>query len=234
MHHEIGIKLLELTRQGRRINVTDLESQLHIQSDQLLSEIGNLHDRGFASVAEGLLELDGYQRMRLAEELVRDGSDPKRVSRFLEWQEFENFAARYLLDNGFRTVSHVVFKAAVGRREIDLLAWNDNFVFAIDCKHWARGLAASRLRNAAEAQIERATALAARSDVLNKYGVQNLENRSIVPVIFSLSEPLERFVSGVPVVPISKFLSFLNGVSPVDGDLRMIHIKTDHKQAMLG
>jgi hypothetical protein len=228
------MKLLELTRQGRRVNITDLGSQVHVPACQLASEIGSLHKQGLASKAEGLLELDRSQRMKLAEELVRGGGDPKNVSRFLEWQEFEDFAARYLVESGLHTVCHVIFKGSVGRREIDLLAWNDNFVFAIDCKHWARGLAAARLRNAAEAQVERATALASRPDLLKKYGVPGLEKRSIIPVIFSLGEPKERFVSGVPVVPISKFLSFLCGVSPVDSDLRMIPVKTDHEQGVLG
>jgi Holliday junction resolvase-like predicted endonuclease len=228
------MKLLEVTREGRRVNIVDLESQLHIRSGQLFSEIESLHNQGFASVAGGLLELDGHQRMRLAEELVRNGSDPRNVSRFLEWQEFEGFAARYLVESGFRTVGHLLFKASVGRREIDLLAWNDNFAFAIDCKHWARGLAAARLRKAAEAQIERTTALASRPDILRKYGVTGLEKRSIMPVIFSLAEPSERFVSGVAVVPVSKFPSFLGGISPLESDSRMIRIKTDHEQATLG
>jgi len=234
LRHVVGMKLLELTRQGRRVNTTDLESQIHASIGQLGLEIEGLHKQGIASLAEGLLELDRSQRMKLAEDLVRGGGDPKNISRFLEWQEFEDFAARYLVESGLRTICHVLFKGSIGRREIDLLAWNDNFVFAIDCKHWARGLAATRLRNVAEAQVERATALASRPDLLKKYGVPNLQKRSIIPVIFSLGEPRERLVSGVPVVPISKFLSFLYGVSPVDSDLRMIPIKTDHEQAVLG
>ena len=43
------------------------------------------------------------QRMRLAEQLIHSGYDPQKVSIFLEWQEFEEFAGESLELNGFRT-----------------------------------------------------------------------------------------------------------------------------------
>jgi hypothetical protein len=235
MQPQIALKLLELTRQGRRrLKLAELEEHLNVPSHIMREGIAQLHGKHLVSLAEGLVEVDSRQRIMLAEELILHGLEPRKVSRFLEWQEFENFAAYYLDQNGFHTARHFVFKSPSGRREIDLLAWNDNFLFAIDCKHWARGLASTRLRKAAEAQLGRALALANRIDLLKKRGIGNPEGRSIIPVILGLGESRDRFVLGVPVVPVSKFRSFLGGVSPIDSEIRAVRIQSDPQQTVLG
>jgi Holliday junction resolvase-like predicted endonuclease len=227
------IKLLELTRTRRRIRLEELAEQLHTKVEKLDDKMRDLVERRLISSDKGLVEMDAGQRMRLAERLIHDGCDPQKVSRFLEWQEFEEFAAESLEQNGFRTVKHLVFKGKVGRREIDLLAWNDTFLLAIDCKHWLRGLSPSRARKVAEAQAERADALAERSDILKKHDVSNVEKRLVMPVIFCLSDPRERMVDGIPIVAVSKLISFLYGVSPVDERLRMIPVRTPLGQSLL-
>lgn len=233
MRTDPEIKLLELTREKRRITIEELAEQLHTQADKLAGKIEKLAVRKLISSYQGSVEMDTAQRMRLAEQLIHDGWDPQKVTRFLEWQEFEEFAAESLEQNGFRTVKHLVFKSRVGRREIDLLAWNDSFLLAIDCKHWLRGLSPSRARQVAQAQAERAEALAERFDVLKRHGVSNAERRYLMPVIFCLGNPREGIVDGVPVVAVSKLISFLYGVSPVDERLRRIPVKPQTGQSLL-
>jgi len=178
--------------------------------------MANLGERGLTSMHETKIEMNANQRISLAERLIRRGYDPRKVSRYLDWQEFEEFASNLLERNGFRTLRHLVFKARKGRREIDLLAWNDTFFLAIDCKHWMRGLSRSRLREVARDQIQRSVALAERQDILFNRCGGKIKPRSLRPVILVLSEPPERTVEGVPVVSISKLISFLYGISPVD------------------
>jgi Holliday junction resolvase-like predicted endonuclease len=177
--------------------------------------------------------VDTSQRMRLAERLIHEGRDPQKVSRFLRWQEFEEFGEQTLRQRGFRTVKHVVFKGRAGKREIDLLAWNDTLLLAIDCKHWVRGISPSQARNVAQAQIERAEALAKRFDLLNKFGVSRVESRYIVPVLLCFGRPRQRIADGVPVVGVSELISFLYGISPIDETLRRIPIKRRSAQLLL-
>lgn len=233
MRTDLETKLLDLSRTGSPLRIEELKDELQVQRDDLIARINELVHLGIVSAHDGMVEVDSKQRMRLAEQLIRNGRDPSKISRFLKWQEFEDFASDSLRQNGFRSVKHLVFKSRNGRREIDLLAWNDNLLLAIDCKHWSHGLSPSRVRNAAEAQTERATALAARLDILGKYGVTRAEKRSIMPVIVSLCDPRERIVGGVPVVAVSKLMSFLYGVSPVDGELRMIPVESWRGQSVL-
>jgi Holliday junction resolvase-like predicted endonuclease len=227
------IKLLELTRNKNRITLDELAKHLHTHADMLTEKIERLAEGKLVNSHEGLVEMDALQRMRLAEQLVHEGHDPQKISRTLDWREFEEFAAESLERNGFQTAMHVVFKSRIGRREIDLLAWNDSILLAIDCKHWMRGLSHSRARMVAQAQIERAEALAERCDLLKKRGVSNPENRALMPTILCLSEPREGIVDGVPIVAVSKLISFLYGVSPVDENLKSVPVSPQTEQSTL-
>jgi Holliday junction resolvase-like predicted endonuclease len=227
------IKILELTRNKNRITLDELAQHLHTHAAMLAERIEELAERKLITSREGLVEMDTAQRMRLAERLVHEGHDPQKVSRTLDWKEFEEFAEDSLARNGFRTAKHVVFKSRIGRREIDLLAWNDSLLLVIDCKHWLRGLSHSRARQVAQAQVERAEALAERYDLLKRRGVSNPENRFLMPTILCLSEPREGIVDGVPIVVISKLISFLYGVSPIDGNLRSIPVNPQTGQSTL-
>jgi Holliday junction resolvase-like predicted endonuclease len=224
---------LEATRERRIIELEEFADRFQMTLDKLSARMEELAETKIITLGQGIVEVDASQRMRLAERLIHEGRDPQKVSRFLRWQEFEEFGEQTLRQNGFRTVKHIVFKGRGGRREIDLLAWNDTLLLAIDCKHWIRGISPSQARNVAQAQIERAEALAKRFDLLNKFGVSRVESRYIVPVLLCLGSPRQRIVDGVPVVGVSELISFLYGISPIDETLRRIPIKLRSAQLLL-
>jgi hypothetical protein len=222
---DVGIRLLELTRHRRRFTLDQLAVELRSEPTRLLEKVEQLREDGLLSFNQKQLELDARQRIMLAAQLIHNGRDPLKVSRLLEWQEFENFAVEILDENGFHTAKHLVFKSRVGRREVDVLAWNDTLLLAVDCKHWLRGLIPARMRDAANAQVERAIALAEKPELLIRLGVTRPEGRRIMPVIFSLGEPRQSVANGVPVVTISKLVSFLYGISPVDDKFRSVPVR---------
>ena len=229
----VEIKLLELTREERRIGLNQLAEQLHTRPTKLIREIEDLAEKKLVSYSRGSLQMDAAQRITLAAELIHAGRNPQRVTRFLEWQEFEWFAAESLEQNRFRTVRHLLFKSQTGRREIDLIAWNDSFLLAIDCKHWLRGLTPSLSRQLAHAQSQRTEALAARAELLRKHGVDKLDKRFLMPLIICLSEPRVRVVDGIPIVPITRLISFLYEISPIDERLRRIQVRPHSEQSLL-
>jgi Holliday junction resolvase-like predicted endonuclease len=230
---EIEVKLLELTKHGRSLTIEELSNALHVDRHNIEGKIQALTERGYLTATGDMIEVNATQRVILAERLIQTGCDPNHVARHLEWQEFEDFAYDYLKQNGFRTLKHFVFKTRNGRREIDILAWNDNFVLAIDCKHWRRGLSASGARIAAVAQIERVVTLCGRPDIIMRRGFAKPTGRKILPVIVSLCDPRESIVEGVPVVALRKLVSFLYGISPVDTALRMIPVNAQPGQRSL-
>jgi Holliday junction resolvase-like predicted endonuclease len=230
---DLEIKLLELTRERSTIELEQFAERLETTAGKLKVQMADLAEKRVISLRQGIVEVNTAQRMTMAEQLIHDGRDPQKVSRFLKWQEFEEFGEQALNQNGFRTVKHIVFKSRVGRREIDLLAWNDSLLLAIDCKHWVRGISPSQARQVTQAQVERAEALAERFDLLNKYGISRVESRHIMPVLLCLGNPRHRIVDGVPVVAVSKLISFLCGVSPVDETLLRIPIRIRSGQLTL-
>jgi len=67
--------------------------------------------------------------------------------------------------------------------------------------------------------------MADRPELLVKIGVMHPGRRNIVPVIFALGNPRQPVVDGVPVVSVSKLVSFLYGISPVDERFRSFPVK---------
>lgn len=233
MPSDFEIRLLHLTKNRERVTLKELAEALFVSPNALLNQIAILNENGLLTLSNGVIELDSAKRMSLADYLIRNGHDAEKISRSFKWQEFEDFAARSLDENGYRTFKHLVFKSRAGRREIDLLAWNDNFILTVDCKHWSRRLSPSRVRHAALAQTERTKLLAERPEVLVKHGLQITGMRGILPVIITLAESQQRIIDGVPVVPIMRLPSFLYGVSPVDGALRMVPVQAQFRQSTL-
>jgi Holliday junction resolvase len=226
----LAATLLQMTKRQMRISVEDVQKEFGAESFE--EQVQPLKQEGLVSVNREFLEVTSRQRVMLAESLVRAGQDAQQVSRLLAWQEFEEFVETALDQSGFHSVRHVMFKGTLGRREIDVLAWNDVWILVVDCKHWSGVLARSRMKVAAEAQVERARALGGRPEVMRRQGIRRID-LPLVPLILTLGEPRDRLIEGVPIVGLSRFSSFLQEASPyVDGFLT-IHIQTRSKQTSL-
>ena len=222
MVFDVQLRLLELTNSRPSVRLNELRA---VPKRGIDEAVDALRESGLLDLSDGVLTMDARQRVMLAEQLVHSGADAKRISRSLRWQEFEDFADKILLDNRFFTRKHFVYKCSGRRREIDILAWNDMFLFAVDCKHWLRSLSTGRMKEAARAQTERVTALAERPELLHRLKVPNPEGRGIIPVILTLGELRQQSIDGVPIVSVSRLVSFIYGVSPID--LKLKHVRVD-------
>jgi len=226
----LGSKLLQLTKGQMRISVEDVRKET--VTENIEEALQSFKERGLISVNREFLEVTPHQRIMLAESLVRAGQDAQQVSRLLAWQEFEEFVETALDQSGFKSVRHVIFKSSVGKREIDILAWNDVWILVVDCKHWSGRLVHSRMKSAAEAQTERVRALTERPEIMQRRGISRIE-LPLVPLILTLGEPRERLIVGVPIVGLSKFSSFLQEASPYADGLIILHVQTLSKQSSL-
>ena len=225
----LGTKLLQMTKRQMRISIEDVQKEFGTES--LEEQVQSLKRKGLVTANHEFLEVTSHQRVMLAESLVRAGEDAQQVSRLLAWQEFEEFVETALDQSGFHSVRHVMFKGTVGRREIDVLAWNDVWILVVDCKHWSGVLARSRMKGAAEAQVERTRALAERPEIMRRQGLPRID-LPLVPLLLTLGEPRDRLIEGVPLVSLSRFSSFLQEASPyVDGFLT-IHVARSKQSSL--
>jgi Holliday junction resolvase-like predicted endonuclease len=192
-------QLAELSRTPKSIIETDLE---YLVTSNLLSVIGDK------------VNIGNEQRIALAIEALKGGSDPERVCRKLNWKEFEEVAMIALDSNGYITSKHFVFKHGKVRREIDLVCVKGKLVLCIDCKHWMHGWHRSRMTSAVREQVERTKALAAEaSSVTKRLNLPHLTEFTFLPILVTLADVASRTIQNVPVVPILRMRTFLDGLS---------------------
>ena len=137
------------------------------------------------------------------------------IEEFLEkndWKYFEDFIKTIFETHNFKVKKHVRFKGKK-KREIDILAWNDFFVFIIECKRWKKHRykvyqlkkACEKLENIKE-EFENCT-LSSFSELAKK--------RKIIPLIITLFEEDISFYQNVCVVPIYKLNYFILNVENI-------------------
>ncbi len=156
-------------------------------------------------------------RIELALSSIEIGIDPKIAARHLSWKEFERETAEILDRFGYIVIEGYRFRSG-GRGEIDVIGIDNSCrVLVIDCKHWnPNNTVPSRLRYVVEHHKKRVERLA-RDPVFyellsKKCSSFYLEKPILIPVILILYSKVKRVFNGVPVVPISYFVSFLRGI----------------------
>ena len=140
---------------------------------------------------------------------MKGGASIQDASRDLSWKNFEDFVSYILTLNGYETVT----RHRVGRRaEIDIISWNHSLALIIDCKHWKK-TSKSSLSSIVSKQIQR-------SKLLIEINYFKGARKKLIPTIVTLVEEEGQLFSGVPIVPVQKFDTFLR---ELDGNLEMIY-----------
>ena len=135
-------------------------------------------------------------RLRAAVALLEGGFPTDEVAPALDWRDFEGLAAAMLSAEGFAVMRNLVLTKP--RAEIDVVGIRLGVAMLVDCKHWRRS-SASALAAAAARQVGRT----------RRY-VAATPGAIAVPVLVTLHRDGVDFVGNVPVVPISRFPSFVD------------------------
>lgn len=159
----------------------------------------------------------GTGRLDAAILALQHGCDVEKVSEHLSWKDFEKLAAKVLGSLGYSTRTNV--RMARPRMEIDVVGVSSGFAVVADCKHWRR-CSPSSIAVHAHRQAERTGRLVRRSQEHPSPGAGPIEQA--VPVILTLHAESVRFASGIPVVPISQFRSFVMDVRGFLADMCVI------------
>jgi Holliday junction resolvase-like predicted endonuclease len=127
------------------------------------------------------------------------GCDIEQISKKLTWKDFEALASKILKLSGYKTSIHVTFSKP--RMEIDVVGIKSKFAITVDCKHWKHGSIAI-LSFYTKRQIERTKILLVKKSNIS----------FAIPIILTLHSTKVRFIKGTPIVPITEFKSFLDGL----------------------
>ena len=181
---ETLIEILKL----RSLTVTDTVGL----TQELLYEL-----RGVVEVKNGFVRVT--DPIGLAMIIIKLGVDVEKVSKLLNWRDFEKLCVGALEAHGFKIRAPLRFKYDDRRYEVDIVACRDRLVLAIDCKHWMMRGQSYRIRNASLKHLDKCVKL-----------VKTLNVKLIIPLIVTLREvEFKILVDRVLIVPIFKLNSFL-------------------------
>jgi hypothetical protein len=195
--------------------------------------LGKLQEAGIITLTGEEIHVTSEQRMGIAELAISRGADPERVATELRWQEFEGLAAHILDVEGYATAKHFIFRNSARKYEIDVLGAKEPMVLCVDCKHWHRGWAPSRIMTAARNQMMRVECL---SEGYAFYGrklcIAGWPLARFLPIVLTLADVSSKLVDGVPIVSALRLRDFLCQVSPWDERLRFVDASV-RSQALL-
>ncbi len=161
-------------------------------------------------------------RMKLSILALQKGCDIESISKSISWKDFEALTSEILTLNGYSTKTNIHFTKPC-RMEIDVIGANNKLAIVADCKHWKR-YSHSAISSYAEKQIRR-TKILCRTKRRTKYNISHA-----IPIILTLYSIDVKFIDGVPIVPISKFKSFIEDVSLYLSEIRVISAKVNRRQ----
>jgi Holliday junction resolvase-like predicted endonuclease len=203
------ISILKLTKNGPISNkLVNKDAKIPQQiAEKLLRKLQN---DGLIYVQRSVLEANSFQRLKLAVNAILLGADIENISSFLQWQEFENFAAVAFERNSYTVKKNLRFKYAGRKWEIDIVGCKKPMVLCVDCKHWHRGLHASALKKIVEEQVQRTLALAeSLPNLFDKIECASWDNVKLVPAVLTLVTGRFKFHDNVPIVAVLQLQDFL-------------------------
>ncbi|HDN01489.1 MAG TPA: hypothetical protein ENF42_00775 [Candidatus Bathyarchaeota archaeon] len=164
------------------------------------------HSLEDTSVIDWLLEhgclklVDGKVKISSVAQLVlnmgRLGLNLHEASWWLTWKEFEMLASSILVENNLNTKPNFMFTHQGKRYQVDIVAWEGNSVYLIDCKQWFSS-GVHGLRRAVEKQKERAA-------VLSKIYPGN--ELKLYPLILTVQHV--NVINGVPILSLDMLIRF--------------------------
>ncbi len=206
---ELCTCLLRLSRENPVLSLEAFEAFSWSKSgESWRNRLSILPDRDLIFISGETIEV--RDRLGIAEILLSYGRSPESVSELLSWREFEQFCRRALEENGFAVSTNFRFTRDEKRYEIDIIAARWPHLLFIDCKHWRPGRS-SGLKRAAQKQRSRMAA--ASNHTLKFEGRTRIDQSQYqrLALLVSLTD-VRRLIDGVPIVPIFRFNSFLQGL----------------------
>ena len=142
------------------------------------------------------------------------GEEIEKTLEGIDWKEFEEFVAQVFEKHEFNVFRNFRFKTKK-RYEIDILAFRNGLIVAVDCKKWKRGrYKRSGLKHAVQTQVERINEL--RKFLFEEFTLQdkfNPKSTKFFPLIVSWFEEDLTEYKNVFVVPVWKLNQFLLSLS---------------------
>ena len=101
--------------------------------EELVNYLINLGIGEFSDNSVAFSEKDKLDTILLA---IKQGCDPERLSKKIQWNDFELFTSLLIDSAGYSYEKNVVFTNP--RIQIDVIGFYRKIALLIDCKHWMK------------------------------------------------------------------------------------------------
>lgn len=224
---EILVSILQATSKDRCVRIEDVSRGLRFPKDLINRILEGFRNKGLMELGGGILLITSELRMKMAVRAIELGADVERVSRFLNWDEFEELSTLAFKKNGFQVKKNFRFSWMKRRWEVDVLGIRKPVVISADCKHWQRGWSGAASIRAAEKQVERTEALAEASVskiIRSRIGIDDWKHAYFIPIILSLAPSRHKFYEKTPIVPIMQLKDFLQNIIVYIDEVNAFHV----------
>jgi len=155
-----------------------------------------LVNSGIGQLSDSSVHFSSRDKLNTILLAMNKGCDPERLSKMIQWNDFELFTSLLIESAGYPFEKNVFFTKP--RIQIDVIGFYHKIALLIDCKHWMK-IHGFNIAKFSSSQIRRAEIyLDKRKDI-----------EAAIPIIVILHEHDCNYFDRVPIVPISKFKEFL-------------------------
>jgi hypothetical protein len=141
---------------------------------------------------------------------IKAGVDIERVSKYLDWLEFEEMVAYTFEENGYHVKRRYRFQAEGRRWEIDVLALKKPLVVCAECKHWAKGLGDTTARRIVEKHMEKVRVMSEHISKLRRVKLTKWNKAIFIPMTLSLIPNRNKIYRRIPLVSVFELPRFLS------------------------
>jgi len=178
------------------VSVQDFSMAVGIDEKTAHKILQNLTQNQIGKFENDVVNFESGDKLKVAIFALKNNAPIDDVSKQLDWRDFEGLVAQILKSNDFVVMKN--FTMTKPRLEIDVIGIKLGIALLIDCKHWKRQ-SVSTLTNAVKKQISRV-----------QHYVSKTQGSVAVPAIVTLYQEQLTFVDKVPIIPITRFSSFID------------------------
>ncbi len=223
MEEKILISILRLTQEKNRFLMKNLVEETLISKNLIKKHLQTFLEKGLLNKSGKFFTISSTQKFMVVVEALKHGIPIDVLSKYLTWKDFEYTVQNILENLGYDTLIHQRLKFNGKTYEVDVVAFYGEIVLCIDCKHWKHGFKGKILQHIVENHLVKANILLKNIKKIGEKAGKKIVNKpKILPMIICLTETQPKIFNGVPVVPILKLKSFLEGFYGYLDQLRIL------------
>ncbi|MCD6196683.1 MAG: restriction endonuclease [Staphylothermus sp.] len=193
----------------RKTTIDEIIRDLRISREVVIEKINVIKDH--INIDNEIIVVNNP--LFLATFLIKQGVSFKRVSKYLDWRDFERFSAEILSAHGYVVINNFRLTKPV-MLEVDVIGIDQGSGrgIIIDCKHWSRGVYRSALIEIASKHIERVRKLLKHLSWAKTRWKYFRFLKEAIPLIVTLTTPGIRFYENTLIVSIQELNQVLNDI----------------------